>query len=62
MGWPAIGPVERNDFPEGPKVVVRNFAGMALFIGQYARFAEQAVFRKGARSGLTAVPGGRGNS
>ena len=32
--------------PKGPKLVVRTFVGKGLFAGQYARFEQQAVFRK----------------
>jgi hypothetical protein len=42
----AIGPVWRMTSPKGSSLVVREFAGSGLFTGQYARFAEQAVFRK----------------
>ena len=42
----AIGPVALMTSPKGPKVVVRTLAGTGVFTGQYARFAEQPVFRK----------------
>jgi hypothetical protein len=42
----AIGPVALMTSPKGPKVVVRDFAGKAVFVGQYALFPPAAVFRK----------------
>jgi hypothetical protein len=45
----AMGPELRMTSPKGPKVVVRDFAGKGVFTGLYARFAEQPIFRKGAR-------------
>jgi len=42
----AVAPLVRITSPKGPKLVVRDFAGSGLFTGQYARFAQQAVFRK----------------
>jgi hypothetical protein len=45
----ATGPVARMTSPKGPKVVVCDFAGNAVFLGQCARLAEQSGFRKAAR-------------
>jgi len=59
----AIDPVARMSSPKGPKVVVREFAGKGVFVGQHARFAGQAFFRKAPRVRLgrwpVACPGGR---
>jgi hypothetical protein len=59
----AIDPVARMSSPKGPKVVVREFAGKGVYVGQHARFAGQAFFRKAPRVRLgrwpVACPGGR---